>query len=214
MATHVLMCWLTGQLSKLYPGDMSRLAWYAATVRDIQMRAVAILLSVAASGPDYQRRPKHRFPRLLSDAHAVGSEHSLIPLGDMWFCSVCMHGRHSTEPGLVAWFRSECKPGEDFPHTAIIGHNRPCPVPVGTTVRAGRHVLHDSHRFVAFKGLVYCEKCGCYATEAPKLLKVKCAGVPRGTSIPVLWRLRRGLLPHGLPGWPNEVRDVEGFVDL
>ena len=200
--------------AEVFPGDAARFAWYATFARRVQKRAVAILLRVADPSPGRRDRSKRRVPRLLTDAHALGSQHSLFPLDGQWFCSECLLGRHSSDPGLLAWFKTSCVPGEVFPHTGLVGQVIPCRVPAGAVVRAGRHVLHGSHKFVAYKGLVYCERCGYYATSVPQLLKLECLGFPKRSSIPVLWRLRRGMLPQGLPCWPNEARPVEGFIDL
>ena len=77
----------------------------------------------------------------------------------------------------------------------------------------GGRVAHDSHELFVFKGLVFCMRCGLWASH--RLLKLVAACRPaKGRSGGLtLGRILEGKLPSGLPAWPADVA-MAGGVQL
>jgi hypothetical protein len=60
-----------------------------------------------------------------------------------------------------------------------------------------------------------CRRCGCYATLAPKLLKLDCQGLAAPAGRCVLRRVAEGRLPPGLANWPADVAvESTDFIEL
>ena len=202
---------------QIFPQDAQNVFWHMAVLQQIQKRCVSILIHVAGSAQEGRER-RHRtvrLPRLPATGAAIGSDHALLLLGNMWRCAFCQVARRASASDLREWFASECTPFSMVSYSLRMGEVRPTEVPYGYPIRSGKHVLHESHASVTYKGLIFCRRCGCYSTGAPKLLKAQCAGVPNGSTRARLWRLRRGLLPHAMQQWPNEAADCDSvFVQL
>ena len=145
---------------------------------------------------------------------AVSSKHTLVMLGSSWHCSKYLEHRHCDSPVLAEWFATDCTPFVGVAFARRVGLSRPCSLPDGAEVYAGRHLLHQSHVMAVFRGLYYCKHCGYYASSAPKRLKQPCGGMStQGRAM--IARIQRGELPPGLKSWPSErVGSAPNLIEL
>ena len=151
------------------------------TAKKIQKRAVSILIHLAAENEgklDTGGRKVRKMAAIPVGSLALSSKHSLVVLGSSWHCSKCLEHRHCDSPVLAEWFATDCTPFVGAAFARRIGLSRPCSLPDGASVYAGRHLLHQSHVMVVFRGLYYCKHCGYYASSAPERLKAPCGKHP------------------------------------
>ena len=67
--------------------------------------------------------------------------------------------------------------------------------------------LHASHRFDSKRGVVWCCKCGKFATTRGRALLKPCTRVANESGQKALKRVRRGLTPHSSATWPESEID-------
>ena len=68
----------------------------------------------------------------------------------------------------------------------------------------GLRLIDKSHSLAGGRGIVWCWRCGNYATQRPHLLCQPCPGVPAAKGVATLARLRQGKPPYPLKGtWPE-----------
>ena len=117
---------------------------------------------------------------------------------------------------LKAWMSTSCP----SPLTQVLGADtltRPRPLSSTSPTWLGGFVLHTSHRLYSFRGLVFCNVCGFFASKFPKKLKLPCdqdlpqCPTPQGACN--LDRIWKGLLPFGAPGWPAD-KPLSSSLDL
>ena len=100
------------------------------------------------------------------------------------------HGR-----GMESWSST---------HGGGIGaaHDRPVPMPF-KTIHAGNTPTHVSHALYEYRGLVYCNKCGCRG-ESHRLRKLsKPCQSPTQYGRDAIMALANGRPPPRLSHWPE-----------
>ena len=195
--------------------DAANYLAHVALAKRVQMRTVAVLRSLADGWVKPAARPKARLPRLSAVAGAMKSGHQLVLAGNCWHCRRCLQVRRAHHGDLRMWLDAPCAPNHDLCEAVVVGLARPTTVPPGAQVWVGGQLLHGSHRLAVYQGLYFCRRCGCYATLAPKLLKLACQGLAAPAGRCVLRRVAEGLLPPGLANWPADVAaESTDFVEL
>ena len=206
-----------GKQADVFPQDAVNVLWCVDTARKIQKRAVSILIHLAAENKgklDTGGEKVRKMAAISVGGLAVSSKHTLVMLGRSWHCSKCLEHRHCDSPVLAEWFATDCTPFVGVALARRVGLSRPCNLPDGAEVYAGRHLLHQSHVMALFRGLYYCKHCGYYASSAPKRLKQPCGGMStQGRAM--IARIQRGELPPGLKSWPSErVGSAPNLIEL
>ena len=139
-----------------------------------------------------QREPSLEFSAVFNDSSHVLLEHDGIVS-----CARCHSSFNCKDPALKHWLSVQCKE---------IGSNtdRPIPIPL-EQIHRGRNITHVSHHLYTFKGLVYCNRCGCRAGKSGlKKLGHPCEA-PTTYGLASLAALRAGKKPPQLVDWPCEV---------
>ena len=99
-------------------------------------------------------------------------------------------------------------PAESSPSSQEAGVMPLVPVP---TAPAGNGILrlgggrsstlHQTHSLADKRGVVWCWRCGKYATSRGRALLKRCSGAPNATGKQVLARIRRNLTPNSSVEW-------------
>ena len=111
-------------------------------------------------------------------------------------CSTTRSGRR------LQWTTRPCPSGSSLSHLSLLGRQ-------GLGLTIGSTQAHISHVLIYSKGIVWCEKCGAYATAAlqtrPRLelLSHICMQVPTRRGRGFLNRLRSGRPPRPDIEWPT-----------
>ena len=83
----------------------------------------------------------------------------------------------------------------------VTGSALPTPAPA-SSFPFGSSAIDLSHRVSFWRGIVYCQHCGCYAAAKPAKLGQLCPGAPTAGGKLRLSRLRRGMGPTD-ETWPD-----------
>ena len=141
--------------------------YYYGLTHKIQCRFIAIMQNLPA-------RSKHRTVRMPAEERAslqqkVGeSMHTVVLIGDRAACSVCLDSFRVKDPAFQPWLAGICTP--------TLNTNRPSHYPANKILHVGNRYTHPSHK--THRGLVYCAKCRCRATNQMRLMGTRC--VPPG----------------------------------
>ena len=147
--------------------------------------------------PDRPKPPKPQpVPRVLLSNLVDDSPHTIFEDEQHVKCIRCMSCFNKKDPQAKRWIISQCP---------IVGTSEEQPIPVFYThMRRGRHNVHHTHKLYVYKGLPYCNKCGCRAgCNVLKGLAEPCQP-PTDYGKASLCAIRDGRLPAGLTSWPSE----------
>ncbi len=166
--------------------------YYIHLTKRIQFRLATILTSLP-------NRPKvdtavHREPfSELTDTFNTSS-HVLFEHDGVVSCARCHSSFNNRNPNLKRWLSSHCsKLGSDT--------DRPIPIPL-EQVHRGKSYTHVSHHLYTFKGLVYCNRCGCRAGEAGLRKLGRPCEAPTAYGKASLTAFKAGKKPPSLAEWP------------
>ena len=135
------------------------------------------------------------------------SHHSLVRRQHILFCTVCKGRISYNSPNLRAFLNKEC----DIVDQVHVKRYDNKPVPINTTVQISNAVTHPSHRLMSFRGIVFCNACGCAAQKVLRGLAKPCKGARNGHGQRVQERIAQGLLPYGMTKWPDDFSNVPGM---
>ena len=159
----------------------------------IQRRLAAILMSM----PDRPKVPKAPTIPRVSLARLVDlSSHTIVESESHIRCVRCLSSFKKSDPQAKRWLQASC---------AVVGSATDKPIPIFySNVHVGSSIIHHTHKLFTFKGLVYCNKCGCRAgSRVLRGLADRCAP-PTQYGMSSLAAIREGQLPPKLPYWPAE----------
>ena len=164
----------------------------------INERAVAIVTHLIENFPRNRlpKAPLVQQERLSIHELERRSGHLLVYYNDsrQWRCIKCL--RVTAHPRLRAWLQEGMCPGMVLSEEGTRGPRPELVRRVVEPISIGYKFLHPSHWFSRFRGLVFCQRCGYYATTKPKNLKDECRGHPTVASRHYLNNLRSGRVPH------------------
>ena len=146
-----------GKQADVFPQDAVNVLWCVDTAREIQKRAVSILIHFAAENKgklDTGGEKVRKMAAISVGGLAVSSKHTLVMLGSSWHCSRCLEHRHCDSPVLAGWFATDCTPFVGVAFARWVGLSRPRSLPDGAEVFAGRHLLHQSHVMAVFRACI------------------------------------------------------------
>jgi len=145
-------------------------------------------------------RSKHRTVRMPAEEQASLQQKMCEPMhtaflnADRASCTVCLDSFRIKDPAFQPWLAGICTP--------TLTTNRPSHYPANKILHVGNRYTHPSHKIKNHRGLVYCAKCGCRATNQMRLMGNRCAppGVHGKASLKAILADK---LPPGLVEWPE-----------
>ena len=178
------------------PSEVTPVVHHIKLVKAIQMRLYAVTVL-------HKPRPKSSMPivtlkpKLSFEEEIALSSHSLVKSGARYLCTKCC-ASVPCKPfsALLAWTQSLCVA---LPVEAASLR----PIAIGmATVQLGKQVAHPTHSLHLYRGVTFCNKCGCYATRKYVNLANACvAPTTHGTN--AKRAINQGRLPPGLTFWPD-----------
>ena len=132
------------------------------------------------------------------------SKHVIKKEKRRWWCTVCCQG--TGKRYRWTWLKSgPCSGKPSSRGTQLLARAcRGVGMETHPALSIGlQHRFHLSHNLDYHRGIYWCWKCGCYATQSPRMLKNPCNGscTDRGRK-GFLSRLRKGLPPKAGMEWP------------
>lgn len=130
------------------------------------------------------------------------SQHSVQQFGDRYVCLLCQRASHKAAKNAAAFFASKCTEQTSFYYShvrKIIG-----------SVQIGAAKTHPSHNLSSYRGLVFCNKCGFYATKVIKGLAIRCTNTPTAHGNNTLEKPKADRFPPGIHEWP-ELADISSY---
>ena len=122
------------------------------------------------------------------------SNHDLSENGDRYTCKLCHSSFRRTDKSFQDWLAGICVP-------VVFNHSRPSQI--SSHLHVGNQCIHHSHKLQAFRGFVYCSKCGSRkGSSSIRYLASECRP-PSDTGKATLRALSKGKLPPGLDDWPE-----------
>jgi len=181
-----------------------RVVHYTYLTKRIQTRLATIVCNLPNRPKQFRyKAPKEAAPSrqaLISLSH-----HSLVLRGNTLFCTVCKSRLSHNSPTLRAFLGKECEVPRAI-HT--VSHHGDRPYPINTTIQIASTSTHSSHKLYSYRGVVFCNVCGCVAQARLRGLAKMCRGTSNVTGQRVKDRLAHGLLPYGMLQWPDESFNV------
>ena len=190
--------------------DSIDLLWYYSTIRKIQARLLVIISHIIPERTAVPAAPP-RVPRQPSTPVACAvfsSQHCFYMLGPSMHCYNCFQQAPRPKQLLLQWLAAPCRAERAYAYLRLTGEHRPVQLPASRPVNVGRRTLHSSHSLAAYRGLIFCTKCGYYAHHRALHLADRCTWPPSNPrevnqAINRVRNLRRGILPGGVRDWPN-----------
>ena len=177
------------------PGYATPILFRLKLVKTIQLRLFAIVASVAKHV--FTKEQKLRNDNDPIESHVAASKHSVSCIGSRYVCSVCKQSvSNLSNKCCKAWLASYCDPS--YSHESCI---RPCKIK-DSTVMLGNQVAHASHSLFFFRGITYCNRCGCKGIDRFHKLADQCESI-KAFGKSTLNALNQGKLPPGLTRWPD-----------
>ena len=122
------------------------------------------------------------------------SSHSTVIKGDRVTCTACLDSFRIKDPAFQPWLAGLCTPS---PTTHRPGHYS-----TNKVLHVGNRFAHPSHKLKTHRGLVYCARCGCRATNQVRLMGNQCLPPGRHGKT-TLKAILADRLPPGLVEWPE-----------
>jgi hypothetical protein len=166
---------------------------YYSLTRRIQWRLVAIMQNLPL-------RLKHKTVRTPAEEKTTleqkcsDSSHAIVKNGDRVTCTACLDSFRIRDPAFEPWLAGLCTPS---PNT-----NRPSHFPTNKILHVGNRYTHLSHKLDTHRGLVYCARCGCRATNQVRLMGKRCSPPGRNGKA-TLKAILSDRLPPGMTEWPE-----------
>ena len=161
-------------------------------VKAIQLRLFAIVSSFVPRKVETSvLKPK----ALTIDEEIARSAHVIVPHPTRVICvNCCASISLSCRTVAFSFVQSPCIPRP---------RDLPRPVPLGISkVQLGNQVAHASHVLFVYRGLTFCNKCGCRAiVKYHNLAKACVAPTTYGTQ--TKHAIKLGKLPPGFTCWPD-----------
>ena len=166
--------------------------YYYWLTKAIQKRIVAIIKAL----PVKKRMATVRMPSEIQQSLeelVSASKHALSQQGDRFSCQLCHSSFRRTDKSFHEWVTGICFPSELY-------HDKP--TQIFNHFHVGNQCVHHSHKLKAFRGFVYCGKCGSRkGLSSIKYLACECRP-PSDFGRATLRALQDGRLPPGLGEWP------------
>ena len=147
--------------------------------------------------PERKKLATVRLPREMQqslDDKVKGSKHALSRSGDRFTCQLCHSSFRRSDKSYHDWITGICVPSD-------LNHNRPSQIL--NHFHIGNQFVHFSHKLEAYRGFVYCGKCGSRrGTSFIRYLACACEP-PTDTGRATLRAIQNGKLPPGLGEWPD-----------
>ncbi len=119
-------------------------------------------------------------------------------------CARCHNSFRTSDPSVRSWLSCKCK---------AIGSSSDRPLPLTLEdVHSGNRVTHHTHKLHMYRGLVYCNKCGCRCGPLGMKKLGRICVPPNGYGLASLCALREGKLPPNLSRWPDEPPAAQSAV--
>jgi hypothetical protein len=167
--------------------------YYYSLTKKIQLRLITIMQHLPA-------RIKHKTVRTPAeekvslDQKCSDSSHNAVIKGDRVTCTACLDSFRIKDPAFQPWLSGLCTPS---PITHRPGH-----YPSNKVLHVGNKYAHPSHILKTYRGLVYCAKCGCRATNQVRLMGNRCLPPGRHGKT-TLKAILSDRLPPGMVEWPE-----------
>ena len=137
-------------------------------------------------------KPHVSISKLIEESSHVNYED--LPLNKLR-CVRCKASLNRMDPQAKHWLSSQC---------IAMGTSADRPIPVRSNViHMNRRASHHTHKLFCYRGLVYCNICGCRATNQLRDLGNPCEP-PTSYGLQSLTNIRRGKKPPNLTAWPDQ----------
>ena len=167
--------------------------YYYWLTKAIQKRIIAVIKAL----PERKKLTTVRTPREIQqslDDKISQSNHALSQNGDRYTCQLCHSSFRRADKSFQDWIIGICVPSE-------LNHSRPSHI--SNHLHVGNQVVHHTHKLEAYKGFVYCGKCGSRKGASQiRYLACECRP-PSDTGKATLRAIQNGKLPPGLEEWPE-----------
>ena len=171
-------------------------------------RIQARLATIVCNLPNRSKHIKYKVPKEVATSRQTLislSHHSLVQRGDIIFCTVCKGRINFNSPNLRSFLDKVC----DIVSQVHVGrYAQDKPVRINTTVQIANSVTHPSHKLMSYRGVIFCNACGCAAQTVLRGLAKSCKRSRNGHGQRVQERIAQGLLPHGMNTWPDDCSNV------
>ena len=179
--------------------------WHLSIVRQIQARAIVILLQLSQRKPLQNRPPpRKRLKNIPAAGLVLATQHTITCYGQTLQCNTCLKHSPASEKGRKWFLQSPCQVDRDLVRAITVGTTKPTVVPPGKQVRVGNAKLHSTHALKVYRGLYFCAKCGYHASAKAQYLSKPCDPHDSNVAMQRVIRLHAGKLPSGLKAWPND----------
>ena len=166
------------------PGYATPILFRLKLVKTIQLRLFAIVANLAKDNDPIE-------------SYVAASKHSVSSIGSRYVCSVCKQSVSKlSNKCCKAWLASYCDPSY-----SLDSCSRPYKIK-DSTVMLGNQVAHASHSLYFFRGITYCNRCGCKGIDRFHKLAGMCES-QKAFGKSTLNALNQGKLPPGLTRWPD-----------
>ena len=190
---------LAGTAARRYAVPLSvstPIIYHTRLIKRIQHRISTILVNLPNRNRTKLQKPPPSTESSFSidDLIAQSSHVAFWPEGSSRiFCARCHSSFHKNDPKAKLWLQGICSQiGTDTDRPTFLPYE---------SIHKGNKVAHHTNTLMVFKGLVYCNKCGCRGTD--QLIKLSWEFNPPTTyGLMSLKALRQGKLPPNCPGWP------------
>jgi hypothetical protein len=139
-------------------------------------------------------------PKVALETAMFNSSHVCVENEHTVSCARCRSNFSKSNVTLLrSWLGSVCSAigsSSDAP-TALLYHN----------IHIGKTIVHHSHSLMMYKGLLYCNRCGCMSKQGKLHGLALACGPPKPYGRSNLGRIKRGLLPFRLECWPCETAE-------
>ena len=177
------------------PGTAAPILRYHKLASIIQLRLYAVITTIVKVPHEKQVKQ----PVCMSlESRIAFSSHAVSVVQNRLCCSLC---RSSVSMSSVAawqgWINTECV-SPDFSDS----HCKPCKLGPCVAI-LGKQRAHVSHSLYYYRGITYCNKCGCRGIDKYHNLSKPCVK-PTLYGTNTKNAISRGALPPGLTRWPDK----------
>ena len=170
---------------------------YAKLVTTIQQRLATIILYL----PKRDRTFEEKAVATKESIHDILSKtsHKISYVKDRYECSSCLSTFKMSDPSAKHWLKTMCS--NNVPLAEVTIHK---PIKIDNPIHIGNQTSHHTHDLYKYKGVVYCNKCGCYGVKKFTLLSKQCEA-PKAAGERVLHCIEHDIPPGGLLSWPESM---------
>ena len=170
---------------------------HASLVITIQKRLATILMYL----PKRTKIHEEKIPKTKESILEIleNTSHTISCIKDRYHCSSCLSTFKMSDPSAKHWLKTSCTRS---PAQAEVTIHKP--VKISQPIHIGNQTSHSSHEIYKYKGVVYCNKCGCYGVKKLTHLSKKCEAQTAAGKL-VLQCIEQDIPPGALVVWPESM---------